>query len=549
MSKTKYALISVYDKANVTSVAETLLNQGYKIISTGGTYKVLKQAFPEIQKVSDFTGAPEILGGRVKTLHPRVYGGILSRRTGADCADYTDVLIDVIIVNLYPFQKEQTIEMIDIGGVSLLRAAAKNFLHVVTICDPADYNILEQRKISELDKFNLAKKAFRHVADYDKAISNWFAKETELKYGLNPHQKSAWMIQPVAEAKSPLKMLNGTPGYINMLDALGAWQLVTEACEALDGTTVVASFKHTSPAGVGTGRQISCHERKMWMIPFEDELSEAACAYIRARNGDPLSSYGDFVACSHIVDVSMAKQLRREVSDGIIAPAYTPGALEILEKKKNGKFIILEMDTSYVVPEDFKESRQIFGFELVQERNNAKITADMFSKYNTSLEETRNLILGNITLKYTQSNSVVFVYEGQVIGVGAGQQNRLDCVKIAAKKASIWFMRQSSLAALSALEQGVVSQMRRQDIINAVYRAVEPTSMQEPYLLQEPGIVLCSDAFFPFRDSIDHLNKRFCSGISIICHPGGSIADQSIREACEESKRRMIVTGVRLFTH
>ena len=551
----KYALISVFDKQNIVEFAKVLSQQGYHIISTGGTYEILKPEISsdKIHHITSITGFPEILNGRVKTLHPKIFGGILSHRTCANNVVLDSFAIDIVVVNLYPFEKEQSIETIDIGGVSLLRAAAKNWKHVISICDPSDYDVLKTMHLKDIgDKKRhwFATKVFNHVEQYDREIRNYFRIPIQLKYGLNPYQKHATLIQP--PNISPLQIINGTPGYINMLDALGAWQLVRESYDALNGREVVASFKHTSPAGVGTGRMLTPHERTVWLIPETDELSPIACAYIRARNGDPLSSFGDFVASSHSVDESMARQLRREVCDGIIAPGFSDKALDILTRKKNGNFIIVSMDPSYN-PDNFentKETRQVFGFELTQERNNTKITSEIFTKQDSTLtlQETEDLILGNIVLKYTQSNAVTFVFHGQIIGVGAGQQNRLECIKIAAKKATIWFLRKTDPKALDALNIAKTKKYKRQEIINHVYQTLEPKILKGP-LLREYGIIVCSDAFFPFRDNIDYLNPTQCSGIRIICQPGGSIADNDIYDACEESGRKMITTGIRLFTH
>lgn len=554
----KYALISVYDKQNIRQVAESLLRQDYHIISTGGTYNTLVSDFPgaNIHQVSEITGFPEILEGRVKTLHPRIFGGILCRRfVNQDVLDVDSFFIDVVVVNLYPFESQPGMEMIDIGGVSLLRAAAKNWHHVVVVSDPKDYSILVDSpvsKIGELDRYYLANKVFDITARYDSMIRNYFSRSFDLKYGLNPYQKNA-RITPPSGTTNPLQVLNGRPGYINILDALGAWQLVREARIALGGDKKVAtSFKHTSPAGVGTDRPLTDHERRVWLVHPEDTLSEMSTAYIRARNGDPLSSFGDFVACSHTVDLSTAIQLRREVSDGVIAPGYDEAALNILRQKKNGNFIILKMDLFYNPTElgITQETRQVFGFELNQDRNHAEITKEMFSIQDPTLtnQEVEDLVLGNITLKYTQSNSVCFVFHGQVVGIGAGQQNRLDCVKIAAKKATTWFFRKCDQQAFDALNEGKRNKMKRQEIVNHVYKTIEPKVIKGP-VMRDPGVILCSDAFFPFRDNIDYLDTMFCNGVTIVCQPGGSISDADVQKACNETNRKMLTTGVRLFTH
>ena len=404
--------------------------------------------------VSAITKAPEMLSGRVKTLHPAVHAGILARDLASDEKDLADQNInkvDYVICNLYPFKDTiakvnvtipEAVEEIDIGGVTLLRAAAKNHARVTVLSDPADYPAflkeLEQGAISEAARKAYALKAFEHTADYDTAISGYFRKEyadgtqhMTLRYGTNPHQKpaAAFMLQ----GNLPFKVLGGAPGYVNLLDSLNAWPLVKELKQAL-GLPAAASFKHVSPAGAAIGVPLTETEKRVYMVDDIEgiESSGLAQAYARARGADRMSSFGDVIALSDRVDVTTAKIISREVSDGVIAPDYDPEALEILRKKKGGKYLVLQMDPEYVPGPE--ETRTVFGITLKQHRNDAKIVpSDTFNtvivpKNSGALPESaqRDLTVATIALKYTQSNSVCYALNGQVIGLGAGQQCKYD---------------------------------------------------------------------------------------------------------------------------
>ena len=419
--------------------------------------------------VSAITKAPEMLAGRVKTLHPAVHAGILARDLASDEKDLAEQNInkvDYVICNLYPFKDTvakvnvsvpEAVEEIDIGGVTLIRAAAKNHKRVTILSDPADYagflNELEKGEITEESRNRYALKAFEHTADYDTAISEFFRKEyasggdqhLALRYGANPHQKPAAAF--TTEGKLPFKVLGGSPGYINLLDALNAWPLVKELKQAL-GLPAAASFKHVSPAGAAIGTPLTAEERKVYFVNDIEgiETSALAQAYARARGADRMSSFGDVIALSDIVDVPTASIISKEVSDGVIAPGYEDAALEILKKKKGGKYLVLQIDPDYKPSPT--ETRTVYGINLQQHRNDYEVTPKSFStiitpKDSAPLPESasRDLTVATITLKYTQSNSVCYAVNGQVVGLGAGQQSRIHCTRLAGDKADNWWMR------------------------------------------------------------------------------------------------------------
>jgi len=349
------------------------------------------------------------------------------------------------------------VEEIDIGGVTLIRAAAKNHIRVTILSDPQDYpeflQELEKGEVSERSRNSYALKAFQHTADYDAAISDFFRKhyagdgtqQLALRYGANPHQKPAAAYVKVGNL--PFKVLCGSPGYINLLDALNAWPLVKELKTAL-GHPAAASFKHVSPAGAAIGVPLNPEERKVYMVDDIENLenSPLAMAYARARGADRMSSFGDMIALSDIVDVPTAKIISREVSDGVIAAGYEDAALEILKKKKGGKFLVLQMDPEYEPA--LQESRTVYGITLTQGRNDVKISPKSFTsiitpKDSAPLSDTalRDLTVATIALKYTQSNSVCYALNGQIIGLGAGQQSRIHCTRLAGDKADNWWLR------------------------------------------------------------------------------------------------------------
>lgn len=384
-----------------------------------------------------------------------------------------------------------------------------------------------------------------------------------LKYGCNPHQKPARVY--VNKGVLPFKILNGRPGYINLMDALNSWQLVKELRGAT-GLCSAASFKHVSPAGAGVAVPLNDALQKAYAV-YGMELSPAAIAYSRARGGDRMSSYGDFAAISDEVDLSAAKILKRSVSDGIIAPSYSKEALELLKKKKKGNYCIIQIDKDYE-PRKI-EKREIFGVTFEQKRNDVVITDELLKNIvtdNKNITESakRDLLISMITLKYTQSNSVCFALDGQVIGVGAGQQSRVHCTRLAASKADIWFLRQHP-AVLSLPFKDGVKRTEKDNVIDQYLRddvTYEETAGWKDVFTEIPkkltveeknswlsnlkGVSLGSDAFFPFRDNIDRASK---SGVKYIVQPGGSIRDDVVIKACNDYDMVMAFSNLRLFHH
>lgn len=393
-------------------------------------------------------------------------------------------------------------------------------------------------------------------------------KEFELKYGCNPNQKPA-KIYMNDGSDLPVEILNGRPGYINFLDAFNSWQLVKELKEAL-GLPAAASFKHVSPTSAAVGNVLPDKLKKACFVDDVPELdaSPLACAYARARGTDRLCSFGDWVALSDTCDATTAKLLHREVSDGVIAPGYTDEALEILKTKRGGNYNIVKIDPNYV-PEE-KETKQVFGITFEQGRNNFKIDKELFSDIVTKNKELsddalRDLIIALITLKYTQSNSVCYAVDGQAIGVGAGQQSRIHCTRLAGTKADTWFLRQADKV-LSLPFRDDIKRPIRDNVIDGYINKNEEdvcadgiwqnyfTSRPEPftdeeqksYLASIDGVALGSDAFFPFSDNIERARM---SGVKYVAEPGGSIRDDSVIECCDKYGMVMAFTKMRLFHH
>lgn len=392
------------------------------------------------------------------------------------------------------------------------------------------------------------------------------ANEMLLKYGCNPNQKPSRVF--MEEGKDlPIQVLNGKPGYINLLDAFNGWQLVRELKKAT-GMCAATSFKHVSPAGAAIGKPLSEVEKKIYFVDDLGELTPLASAYARARGADRMSSYGDFIALSDECDACTAKMIQREVSDGIIAPGYTDEALEILKSKRKGTYNITKIDENYV-PAPI-ERKQVFGVTFEQGRNELKIDNDMLTNIVTDNKEIpedkkTDLVISLITLKYTQSNSVCYVKDGQAIGIGAGQQSRIHCTRLAGNKADIWWLRQHP----KVLGLQFVDNIRRPDRDNAidVYISdehddvlaegvwqntfkVKPEVLTEAekkeWLAKNTGVCLGSDAFFPFGDNIERAKK---SGVAYIAEPGGSIRDDHVIMTCNKYNMAMAFTGIRLFHH
>ena len=392
------------------------------------------------------------------------------------------------------------------------------------------------------------------------------AREIELKYGVNPNQKPARIF--MEEGELPLKVLSGRPGYINFLDALNGWQLVSELKRAT-GMPAAASFKHVSPAGAAVGEPLDDVLRKMYFIDPEAELSPLACAYARARGSDRLSSYGDFISLSDVCDAATAKLIAKEVSDGVIAPGYEPEALEILGRKRKGNYNVIEIDENYVPAA--LERKMCFGVTFEQGRNALELNEGLLENVVTEnktlpAEAKRDLLISLITLKYTQSNSVCYVVGGQTIGVGAGQQSRVHCTRLAGNKADLWQLRHHPKVlalqfnpALSRSERDntidlYLSNEESGDVLgdevwqNFFTVRPEPLTAEEKkaYLAGVTGVSLGSDAFFPFGDNIERAHR---SGVSYVAQPGGSIRDDHVIDTCNKYGMAMAFTGVRLFHH
>jgi phosphoribosylaminoimidazolecarboxamide formyltransferase / IMP cyclohydrolase len=594
------ALISVSDKTGIVDFCTTLQKSyGVHLLSTGGTAAALRAAGLEVTDVADHTQFPECLDGRVKTLHPAIHGGLLAVRGNAkheaEMAQNNIVPIDMTILNLYPFEQtvnspgatfEQCIENIDIGGPSMLRSTAKNHAFTSIVTSPGQY----QKVLDCLAthgggttlalRRQLAAAAFSLSASYDSMIATYFASQLQddapvvtrvyqpeypLKYGCNPHQQPASILSRSGHPL-PFTVLNGVPGYINLLDACNAWQLVHEL-KIATGLPAAASFKHVSPAGAAVAVPLSEVEKRAYEV-VGTELTDVALAYVRARNADPMCSYGDFCAVSDVVDAATAKVLKVEVSDGIIAPGYTDEALTMLQKKKGGKYIILQATADY--NPGTVEYREVYGMTFCQKRNDVVVTKDhvtsnvVTAKKDLSDAAVRDLILASICVKYTQSNSVGFCHSGMMVGVGAGQQSRVDCIKLAGRKVATWYLRQHP----KVLDLPFKATVKRQDRVNARVRYIEGdftkeekvrwdeqfTTIPEPltdaekdaFLQMATGLSISSDAFFPFRDSIDHASKL---GVSYVAQPGGSVQDGEVTTACDEYGMTMAFTNLRLFHH
>ncbi|KAK2102414.1 hypothetical protein P7K49_020081 [Saguinus oedipus] len=550
MAPGQLALFSVSDKTGLVEFARNLTSLGLNLVASGGTAKALRDAGLAVRDVSELTGFPEMLGGRVKTSHPAVHAGILARNipeNNADMAGLDFNFIRVVACNLYPFVKtvaspgitvEEAVEQIDIGGVTLLRASAKNHARVTVVCEPEDYVAVstemqrsESKDTSLETRHQLALKAFTHMAQYDEAISDYFRKQYRkgisqmpLWYGMNPHQTPAQLY--TLKPKLPI-------------------------------------------TGAAVGIPLSEDEARVCMVfDLYKTLTPISTAYARARGADRMSSFGDFVALSDVCDVPTAKIISREVSDGIIAPGYEEEALTILSKKINGNYCVLQMDQSY--KSDENEVRTLFGLHLSQKRNNGVVDKSLFSNVvtkNKDLPESalRDLIVATIAVKYTQSNSVCYAKNGQVIGIGAGQQSRIHCTRLAGDKANYWWLRHHPQVLSMKFKTGV----KRAEISNAIDQYMTGTIGEDedlikwkalfeevPELLTEAEkkawvdklseVSVSSDAFFPFRDNVDRAKR---SGVAYIAAPSGSAADKVVIEARDELGIILTHTNLRLFHH
>lgn len=525
MSKSlKRVLISVTDKTGIVEFADQLVKAGYEIISTGGTAKKLKQTEITVKEVEDITGYPEILDGRVKTLHPKVFGGLLAirgnERHQKDMSTHDIAPIDMLVVNLYPFEKVVTetvleekdlLEYIDIGGVALLRAAGKNFHDVAIVCDPADYpQVLKE--IAENDgnvrvetKRRLAGKAFAHTARYDAVISSYFRERSKdeeifpqemtlglkkiqtLRYGENPHQKAALYQETGARSVDwgivTAKKLQGKElSYNNYLDLDSAWNLVSEFRQ-----TAAVIVKHNTPCGVALADQ-----------PVDAFRQAMAC--------DPMSAFGGVVSFNKEIDGKTAEEMAKIFLECIIAPGYRPEAMEVFRKKENLR--ILQQSSFITTAAKEFDVKRVSGGLLVQEKDYAQNTdVKVVTKKSPSPEEMASLEFAWRVCKHVKSNAIVLTRGAQTVGLGAGQMSRIDALRVA------WMKLQQ----------------------------------QQPLILgNQMPLVMASDAFFPFRDCVDEASKM---GISAIIQPGGSVRDEDSIRAANEYGMSMVFTGMRHFRH
>ena len=507
------ALLSVYDKTGIADFARELVALGYDLVSTGATHRELSQAGLAVQQVADLTGSPEMLGGRVKTLHPRVHGGILARRNLADdmaeLASHGIDTIDLVAGNLYPFHQtvskpdvtlDDALENIDIGGPTMVRAAAKNFPHVVVVVNPGDYpwviEKLRDRDGLSLDQRQaLAQRAFQHVALYDTAVSAYLGRGAEspftqeltvgleklldLRYGENPHQQAAlYALGSASGGLAGARQLHGKElSYNNLLDADGAWTTVADFAEP-----AVAVIKHTNPCG----------------LAIHEDMAEA---YRRAYNGDPVSAFGGIVAFNRPVTAAAAEAMSSIFYEMVVAPDYQPDALKVLQKKKNLRLLAVSNEDQ--AGSDGLEVRQISGGLLVQTQDNPQedpATWRTVTQRKPTVHEFQDLAFAWKAVKHIKSNAIVLASERTLLGMGAGQPNRITSVQLAVQAAG----------------EGA------------------------------QGSVLASDAFFPFADGIEAAAK---AGVVAVVQPGGSIRDQEVIEAADRLGLAMLFTGLRHFRH
>ncbi len=520
MGKIRRAIISVSEKTGVASFAKALAQMGVEIFSTGGTAQVLKEGGVSVRDISDYTGFPEMMDGRVKTLHPKVHGGLLGQRSKPEhvrkMEEHGILPIDLVAVNLYPFEAtvakanctlEEAIENIDIGGPTMLRSAAKNYPDVTVVVDPADYDVVlselrEQGEVSVETNFRLAKKVFQHTARYDGAISNYLGqiedgkkayefpetftvqvkKAQELRYGENPHQRAAFyreyaLTEP--SVSNAVQLQGKELSYNNILDLDSAYETVKEFEEP-----AVVIIKHNNPCGVA--------------ISF----ASLADAYRKARDCDPVSAFGGIVGFNRPVDVETAREMRDLFLEAIIAPGFDPEALELLKGKKDLRILQTPPLSSYVQQKGF-DLRKVVGGLLVQDRDLGKVSMDQWrvvTKRKPTEEERRAMAFGWKVAKHVKSNAIVLVREDRTVGIGAGQMSRVDSTRLAVMKAR--------------------------------------TSTK--------GTVLASDAMFPFRDGVDTAAE---AGAVAIIQPGGSIRDDEVIAAADEYHIAMVFTGMRHFRH
>lgn len=520
MGKIRRAIVSVSDKSGVASFAKALAQMGVEILSTGGTAKTLRENGISVKDISEHTGFPEIMDGRVKTLHPKVHGGLLGQRSKPEhvqkMREHGIFPIDLVAVNLYPFEAtiakedcslEDAIENIDIGGPTMLRSAAKNYPDVTVAVDPSDYDLIlselkEKGEVSVETNFRLAKKVFQHTARYDGAISNYLGqiekgkkahqfpetftfqvkKAQELRYGENPHQKAAFYREPLLTEPSvsnALQLQGKELSYNNILDLDSAYETVKEFEE-----TAVIIIKHNNPCGAATSS------------------TNMADAYRKARDCDSVSAFGGIVGFNRVVDPETAREMKDIFLEAIIAPGFDPEALEILKAKKDLRILRTPPLASFSVQKGF-DFRKVVGGLLIQDRDLGKVSMDQWkvvTKRKPTEEEKRAMAFGWKVAKHVKSNAIVLAKEDRTVGIGAGQMSRIDSTRLAKMKAQV----------------------------------------------STQGTVLASDAMFPFRDGIDAGAE---AGATAIIQPGGSIRDDEVIAAADEYGIAMVFTGMRHFRH
>jgi len=583
------AIVSVTDKTGLNRLVPFLWNRNFNIFSTGGTYNYIENLTnqPEhekfksrLHKVSDVTKFPEMLGGRVKTLHPNILGGILACHINKEHMDeiqqHNIPRFNLVVANLYQFQKtvdsgashDTIIENIDIGGPTLIRSAAKNYKSVCVLTNPEQYSRymdellsideysitqsieVDYNRIGDTFKYNLARDAFKNIAEYDNNINSYFNKDIvnltirekrKLKYGMNPNNETA-AICSFNDEELPFTVLNGNIGYINTLDAIGSWRLVNEVKTVLE-KDCCASFKHTIPTGVAVRVDKTIRNESL------------ADVYKRARNVDPLSSFGDFIACSGHIDEKSAEYISKVVSDGIIAKSYSKEALDILSNKKGGNYVVLSGEQiDFEKPS--REYRSMYGLSLVQDYDNTLFNRSLLKnivtdKRTTTIQNIEDMIIASVSLKYAQSNSIAFAHNGQLIGLGAGQQNRLDCIRLAGQKALLWFMRNDNHFN-ECVENEIVrlgkTGMSKQEKITFMYDYARNLSVADNAIYRNSmkDVVMSSDGFLPFADNIEEACKY---GVTHVVNPGGSNGDDGVTSACDKYNMVMFHTGKRLFFH
>ena len=583
------AIVSVTDKTGLNRLIPFLWKHNFNIFSTGGTYSYIEniskqpgneQFTSQLHRVSDVTNFPEMLNGRVKTLHPNILGGILASHLSEDhmteLKQHNIPRFNLVVANLYQFQKtvnsgadhDTIIENIDIGGPTLIRSAAKNYKTVCILTNPEQYqsymdeilsvndyskgeNIqINYDKIGNTFKYNLAREAFKTIAEYDNNINSYFNKDIvnltirekrKLKYGMNPNNETA-AICSFNDEEMPFTVLNGNIGYINTLDAIGSWRLVNEIRTVLD-KDCAASFKHTIPTGVAV-----CADKT-------ERVESPADIYKRARSVDPLSSFGDFIAYSGHIDIRTAEYISKVVSDGIIAKSFSKDALDILSNKKGGNYVVLK-GSQIDFTKSAREYRSMYGLSLVQDYDNTLFGKELLKnivtdKRTTTVQNIEDMIIASVSLKYAQSNSIAFAYNGQLIGLGAGQQNRLDCIRLAGQKALLWFMRNDNHFN-ECLENEMVrtgnTNLSKQEQLSFMYDYARNLSVADTAIYRNnmKDVVMSSDGFLPFSDNIEEAKKY---GITHVVNPGGSNGDDGVTAACDKYGIVMFHTGRRLFFH